>query len=81
MFLCLPLQLYTQEFYRTVVAKKLAPGGIFVTQSGPAGVLSATQVCRSPAWPQLSPPQARLLPGSRAVRPCLPACLPRRVIS
>lgn len=31
-------QLYTQEFYRDVVAKKLAPGGIFVTQSGPAGV-------------------------------------------
>mmetsp|Transcript_16477 Transcript_16477/g.49344 ORF Transcript_16477/g.49344 Transcript_16477/m.49344 type:complete len:315 (-) Transcript_16477:353-1297(-) len=37
-------QLYTQEFYQTVVAKKLSPGGIFVTQSGPAGVLSATQV-------------------------------------
>lgn len=37
-------QLYTQEFYRTVVSKKLAPGGIFVTQCGPAGVLSCTQV-------------------------------------
>jgi thermospermine synthase len=36
--------LYTADFYRTVVAKKLAPGGVFVTQSGPAGVLSATQV-------------------------------------
>ena len=38
------LQLYTQEFYQTVVKQKLAPGGVFVTQSGPAGVLSATQV-------------------------------------
>lgn len=37
-------QLYTQEFYQTVVKQKLAPGGVFVTQSGPAGVLSATQV-------------------------------------
>jgi hypothetical protein len=37
-------QLYTREFYEGVVAKKLAPGGIFVTQSGPAGVLSAGEV-------------------------------------
>lgn len=37
-------QLYTREFYENVVKKKLAPGGIFVTQSGPCGVLSATQV-------------------------------------
>jgi thermospermine synthase len=37
-------QLYTQEFYEGVVKRKLAPGGIFVTQSGPAGVLSATEV-------------------------------------
>lgn len=37
-------QLYTREFYENVVKQKLAPGGIFVTQSGPAGVLSATQV-------------------------------------
>lgn len=37
-------QLYTQEFYRTVVLRKLAPGGIFVTQSGPAGILSAKEV-------------------------------------
>lgn len=36
--------LYTADFYRTVVAKKLTPGGVFVTQSGPAGVLSADQV-------------------------------------
>ena len=37
-------QLYTREFYENVVRKKLAPGGVFVTQSGPCGVLSATQV-------------------------------------
>ena len=37
-------QLYTREFYETVVRAKLAPGGLFVTQSGPAGVLSATEV-------------------------------------
>lgn len=37
-------QLYTQEFYETVVKQKLNPGGIFVTQSGPAGVMSASQV-------------------------------------
>ena len=37
-------QLYTQEFYETVVKAKLNPGGIFVTQSGPAGVMSASQV-------------------------------------
>jgi thermospermine synthase len=41
---CLLLQLYTQEFYETVVKQKLNPGGIFVTQSGPAGVMSASQV-------------------------------------
>lgn len=37
-------QLYTKEFYESVVKQKLAPGGLFVTQSGPAGVLSATEV-------------------------------------
>eukprot|EP00201_Polytomella_parva_P001359 CAMPEP_0175084484 /NCGR_PEP_ID=MMETSP0052_2-20121109/28086_1 /TAXON_ID=51329 ORGANISM="Polytomella parva, Strain SAG 63-3" /NCGR_SAMPLE_ID=MMETSP0052_2 /ASSEMBLY_ACC=CAM_ASM_000194 /LENGTH=315 /DNA_ID=CAMNT_0016356295 /DNA_START=14 /DNA_END=961 /DNA_ORIENTATION=- len=37
-------QLYTQEFYRDVVAKKLAPGGIFITQSGPAGFNSCKEV-------------------------------------
>ena len=41
---CVLVQLYTQEFYRTVINSKLAPGGIFVTQSGPAGVLSCTEV-------------------------------------
>ena len=38
------LQLYTQDFYRDIVKPKLSPGGIFVTQSGPAGVLSSTEV-------------------------------------
>ena len=38
------LQLYTQDFYRTVVEPKLAPDGIFVTQSGPAGVLTCSEV-------------------------------------
>ena len=37
-------QLYTQDFYRNVVAPKLAPKGIFVTQSGPAGVLTCSEV-------------------------------------
>nr|BBC28481.1 spermine synthase [Eudorina sp. NIES-3984] len=37
-------QLYTQEFYKHVVVNKLAPGGIFVTQSGPAGFLSCREV-------------------------------------
>ncbi|KAK9837434.1 hypothetical protein WJX81_002188 [Elliptochloris bilobata] len=37
-------QLYTEEFYRDVVLRKLAPSGIFVTQSGPAGVLSCGEV-------------------------------------
>lgn len=40
-------QLYTQEFYRGVVLKKLAPGGIFITQSGPAGFLSSGEVFSS----------------------------------
>nr|BCL66181.1 spermine synthase 1 [Volvox reticuliferus] len=37
-------QLYTQEFYKMVVSRKLAPGGIFITQSGPAGFLSCREV-------------------------------------
>lgn len=44
------LQLYTQEFYETVVKQKLNPGGIFVTQSGPAGVMSASQVRSRDCW-------------------------------
>ena len=38
------LQLYTQDFYEKVIKPKLNPDGIFVTQSGPAGVLSCTEV-------------------------------------
>jgi thermospermine synthase len=69
------MQLYTQEFYETVVKQKLAPGGVFVTQSGPAGVLSATQVrpphaacCTCPVWSGQEP---RLRGPSLAVRQLL----------
>lgn len=37
-------QLYTDDFYRNVVLPKLNPGGLFVTQSGPCGYLSAHEV-------------------------------------
>ena len=40
-------QLYTDDFYKSVVAAKLNPGGIFVTQSGPCGMLSASTVFSS----------------------------------
>jgi len=40
-------QLYTQDFYQNVVLPKLNPGGIFITQSGPAGFLSCTEVFTS----------------------------------
>jgi Spermine/spermidine synthase domain len=40
-------KLYTDDFYRTVVANKLNAGGVFVTQSGPCGMLSAPQVFTS----------------------------------
>ena len=36
--------LYTQAFYADVLKQRLAPGGIFVTQAGPAGILSAREV-------------------------------------
>lgn len=36
--------LCAQDFYRSVVLQKLNPGGIFITQSGPAGFLSCTEV-------------------------------------
>ena len=43
--MCHPvLQLYTQEFYEDIVKPRLNPGGIFVTQSGPAGVLTSREV-------------------------------------
>eukprot|EP01018_Ginkgo_biloba_P032663 Gb_20119 [translate_table: standard] len=37
-------QLYTKSFYENVVKPKLSHGGIFVTQAGPAGVLTHTEV-------------------------------------
>ena len=36
------VHLYTQEFYE-LVAKKLNPGGVLVTQSGPAGLINHTE--------------------------------------
>lgn len=40
-------QLYTDDFYQNVVSKKLNPGGIFATQSGPCGLLTAGEVFSS----------------------------------
>ncbi|CAM6123473.1 unnamed protein product [Calypogeia fissa] len=40
-------KLYTQSFYERVLKTKLAPGGIFVTQGGPAGILSHKEVYSS----------------------------------
>ncbi|KVH93598.1 Spermidine/spermine synthase family [Cynara cardunculus var. scolymus] len=37
-------QLYTKTFYELTVKPKLMQGGIFVTQAGPAGVFSHTEV-------------------------------------
>ncbi|KAK9161117.1 hypothetical protein Syun_007458 [Stephania yunnanensis] len=37
-------QLYTKSFYESTVKPRLNVGGIFVTQAGPAGVFSHTQV-------------------------------------
>ena len=63
----LRLQLYTDEFYQTVVSKKLAPGGIFVTQSGPAGVISCTEVGMKTMFTPLNPTCERVL----SLRPAL----------
>eukprot|EP00249_Psilotum_nudum_P007138 c20334_g1_i1 orf=515-1966(+) len=40
-------QLYSKGFYENVVKKRLNPGGIIVTQAGPAGVWSHTEVFSS----------------------------------
>lgn len=40
-------QLYTDDFYKNVVSKKLNPGGIFATQSGPCGLMTAGEVFSS----------------------------------
>ncbi|KAF5187819.1 Polyamine aminopropyltransferase [Thalictrum thalictroides] len=37
-------QLYTKSFYESTVKPRLSEGGIFVTQAGPAGVFSHTEV-------------------------------------
>ncbi|XP_010090122.2 thermospermine synthase ACAULIS5 [Morus notabilis] len=40
-------ELYTKSFYERVLKPKLNPNGIFVTQAGPAGILSHTQIFTS----------------------------------
>jgi len=37
-------QLYTKSFYESIVKPRLNEGGIFVTQAGPAGIFSHTEV-------------------------------------
>ncbi|CAI5482122.1 unnamed protein product [Closterium sp. Yama58-4] len=37
-------KLYTESFYTTLLKPRLNPGGILVTQAGPAGILSAREV-------------------------------------
>ncbi|OWM74251.1 hypothetical protein CDL15_Pgr008565 [Punica granatum] len=37
-------KLYTKSFYECIVKPRLAQGGIFVTQAGPAGIFSHTEV-------------------------------------
>ncbi|KAI3980914.1 hypothetical protein MKX01_025479 [Papaver californicum] len=37
-------QLYTKSFYESIVKTRLNEGGIFVTQAGPAGIFSHTEV-------------------------------------
>lgn len=37
-------KLYTKSFYEDILKPRLKPGGILVTQAGPAGILSATEV-------------------------------------
>ena len=49
------LQLYTQEFYQDILKPRLSSGGIFVTQSGPAGVLTSQEVCSRLPSPVLPP--------------------------
>ncbi|XAR69957.1 Thermospermine synthase [Bertholletia excelsa] len=40
-------QLYTKSFYQQILKPKLQPGGIFVTQAGPAGVFTHKEVFSS----------------------------------
>ncbi len=41
---CVPGGSASQEFYRNVVLPQLNPGGVFITQSGPCGFNSCTEV-------------------------------------
>ena len=52
-----PTQLYTQEFYQDILKPRLNPGGIFVTQSGPAGVLTSQEVRLSPITQTMRQPK------------------------
>ena len=61
--LSLCLQLYTQEFYQNVILRKLAEGGIYVTQAGPAGVLTCTEVHCSAAHAVYMRVSARAMPA------------------
>lgn len=40
-------RLYTKDFYESVIKSRLNSGGIFVTQAGPAGILSHEEVFSS----------------------------------
>ncbi|KAL2608278.1 hypothetical protein R1flu_026851 [Riccia fluitans] len=40
-------KLYTQSFYETILKPRLSPGGILVTQGGPAGILTHKEVYSS----------------------------------
>lgn len=37
-------QLYTKSFYESIIKQRLSQNGIFVTQAGPAGIFSHTEV-------------------------------------
>jgi hypothetical protein len=43
------LALILQDFYEKILKPKLAPGGIIVTQGGPAGILSYKLVSGHPS--------------------------------
>lgn len=40
-------RLYTKDFYENIMKPQLSPGGVFVTQAGPAGILSHGEVFSS----------------------------------
>ena len=59
-------QLYTEKFYTEVVRNKLSDDGIFVTQSGPAGILSHDQVF-SPIYNTVKQVFAKAIPFSQHI--------------